>query len=206
MNCLLCHTPSTLFASETFLCPHCQLVFKNPLLHINKEAEIKRYTTHNNNEADVGYVNFLKRLSDPLTPFLKAEFDSLDFGCGPGPTLSILLDQKGGRTKNYDPIFFPDQKLLEEKYDIVTSSEVVEHFKNPEKDWNQLVSLVKPNGLLAVMTLFYHPGIDYKSWWYIKDPTHIVFYQEQTLLYLAEKFNLEIIFKDNTSVIIFRKI
>jgi CTP:phosphocholine cytidylyltransferase-like protein len=65
--------------------------------------------------------------------------------------------------------------------------------------------LVRPNGILAIMTLFINAKIDYKSWWYKNDPTHVVFYHEDTFVYLANRFGLEIIFNDKVSIIIFRK-
>lgn len=201
---------SSLKSSETFECSHCALVFKNPLKHLNLEEDIKRYSTHQNDKQDSGYIDFLNRLVVPLAEFLPKKFEALDFGCGPGPTLSGLLKEKGEvqseiLVENYDPIFFKNPDAIKRTYDVVTSTEVVEHFKAPIDDWKLLVSLVKPRGLLAVMTQFISAKIDYEKWWYKNDPTHVVFYTEETFAYLASHFNLDIIFNDKNSVIIFRK-
>lgn len=206
MNCLLCHTDSNPFELDTFLCPECHLVFKNPETFNSTEKDIARYSTHNNDSTDQGYLDFLGRFVTPLKPFLPRKFDALDFGCGPGPTLSMLLEEVGGSVENYDPLFFPDAHLLiPESYDVVTSTEVVEHFKLPRHDWKTLIDLVKDNGVIAIMTLFYSPEIDYKKWWYKNDHTHIVFYQQKTFEYIAKEFNLEIVYNDNKSIIIFKK-
>ena len=206
MNCLLCQTDSIVFEMNTFVCPECSLVFKNPESYLSTEAEVTRYTTHQNVSTDQGYLEFLGRIIRPLKPFLPKKFYALDFGCGPGPTLSLLLEEVGGIVENYDPIFFPDAHLLvPETYDVVTCTEVVEHFKNPQQDWETLTGLVKDNGLLAIMTLLFSKEIDYKSWWYKNDTTHIVFYQKETLNYLARKYNLEILYTDNKSITIFKK-
>ncbi len=205
MNCLLCQTPSILNSNEVFDCSFCGLVFKNPKFHLDRVEDIKRYSTHQNNPDDQGYINFLNRLIDPLSAFLPKSFRALDFGCGPGPTISILLKELGGEVENYDPIFYKNDEALTKTFDVVTSTEVVEHFKSPEADWNMLVSLIKPQGLLAVMTQFISSDVDYKTWWYKNDPTHVVFYKEETLEYLANRFQLEIIFNDKKSVVIFRK-
>jgi len=182
------------------------LVFKNPKNFWNDEQDTARYTTHKNNSEDQGYVEFLRKIIPPLKPFLPTKFNALDFGCGPGPTLSLLLEEMGGNVENYDPIFFPDAHLLvPETYDVVTSTEVVEHFKTPRQDWDLLTGLVKDNGLLAIMTLLYSNEIDYKSWWYKNDGTHVVFYQQKTLEYLASTYNLEILYTDNKSITIFKK-
>lgn len=206
MNCLLCQTHSNAFEIDTFLCPLCSLVFKNPQNFWNTDQDAARYTTHKNNSEDQGYVEFLKKIIPPLRPFLSEKFNALDFGCGPGPTLSILLEEIGGAVENYDPIFFPDAHLLvPETYDVVTATEVVEHFKTPKQDWDLLTGLVQDNGLLAIMTLFYSAEIDFKSWWYKNDATHVVFYQKKTIEYLATTYNLEILFTDNKSITIFKK-
>ncbi len=188
------------------MCPECSLVFKDPATFLTTEEDQRRYSTHQNSIEDQGYLDFLGRLLNPLKEHLPAHFSGLDFGCGPGPTLSLLLEEEGGEMENYDPIFFPDAHLLiPETYDVVTSTEVAEHFKTPDRDWELLVGLVKDNGLLAIMTQFYNESIDYKSWWYKNDPTHIVFYQEKTLEYLAKTYQLELLYNDHKSVAIFRK-
>ncbi len=168
-------------------------------------AENERYAFHNNNIEDEGYKKFLNKLIVPLSQYLPKDFSAIDFGCGPGPGVSVLLEQLGGKVFNYDPAFKDDKTLLDKKYDVVTSTEVVEHFKNPAEDWRVLTGLVKEGGLLAVMTQFLKEEIDYKSWWYKNDPTHVVFYNQETFRFLAETFALEKLFDDNKSVIIFRK-
>ncbi len=174
-------------------------------MHLSFEEESKRYSYHQNSNQDQGYVDFLNRLVSPLTKFLPKEFTSLDYGCGPAPTVSRLLKEKGGDVHDYDPLFFPHKNLLNEKYDVVTSTEVVEHFKNPSVSWDELTSLIKPSGVLAVMTQFLPEDVDYQAWWYKNDPTHVVFYNDKTFAFLANRFGLEIVFKDQKSVVIFRK-
>lgn len=206
MECLLCLSNSELSFKDTYTCCECGLVFKDPNTFLNHDAEVARYSTHQNNENDSGYVNFLKRLVDPLTNFLPPSFNSIDFGCGPGPTVSKLLAELGGKTENYDPNFFPDgQLLIPEFYDVVTCTEVVEHFKRPLQDWDQLVELVKDGGILAVMTQLITEDINYEKWWYKNDPTHVVFYAPETINFLSKKYEMELIYSDNKSVLIFRK-
>ncbi len=206
MNCLMCHKDSNPFELDTFMCSECGLVFKNPKTFNSTEKDIARYSTHNNNHNDQGYLEFLGKFVTPLKKYVSPKFKALDFGCGPGPTLSLLLEEIGGLATNYDPLFFPDTLLLIPNfYDVVTSTEVVEHFKTPRKDWQTLISLVKDNGVIAIMTLFYSSEIDYEKWWYKNDHTHIVFYQQKTFEYIAREFNLEILYNDKKSIIIFKK-
>lgn len=206
MKCLLCHSKTTKGPLSTFDCLHCHLRFKDPAIFLSQEAESSRYQSHDNNPADPGYRNFLNKLVAPLAPFLPAKFDSLDFGCGSGPTISLMLKELGGNTHDYDPLFFPHQSLLvAKKYDVVTSTEVVEHFKSPDVDWALLIGLVKPGGILAIMTQFLKTETDYATWWYKNDPTHIVFYREETFVHLESTYRLKRLFWDGTSVAIFRK-
>lgn len=205
MNCLLCSHPAEDFLGVAFKCPRCSLVFKNPSEHLNSAQDLQRYSSHQNNAEDPGYKKFLNKLLEPLTPFLPKTFEALDFGCGPGPVLALMMAEMGGTVFNYDPVFQNEKFLLERKYDVVTSTEVVEHFKKPDHDWKVLVDLVSPGGILGIMTQFLKEETDYKSWWYKNDPTHVVFYNAQTFHYLEETFGLEKLFDDNNSVIIFRK-
>lgn len=203
----MCHNDSKPFDLDTFVCSECGLVFKNPQNFNSTEKDLARYSTHNNNNNDQGYLDFLGKFVTPLKKYLSPGFKALDFGCGPGPTLSILLEEIGGVVINYDPLFYPETQLLIPKfYDVVTSTEVVEHFKNPRQDWQVLIDLVKENGVIAIMTLFYSPEIDYTKWWYKNDHTHIVFYQQKTLEFIAREFKLEILYNDKKSIVIFKKV
>ena len=207
MDCLLCYNDSNEIHSDVYECTHCHLVFKNPEVFLDKEAEEARYSNHENTIEDQGYVDFLNRLLLPLKTFIRAPFQGLDYGCGPGPTLSVLLEKEGGEMENYDPIFFPDAHLLlPDFYNVVTSTEVVEHFKHPHYDWKKLIELVSEGGYLGIMTQFYSSKIDYLNWWYKNDPTHVVFYQQETLHYIAKEHDLEIVYNDEKSVVIFKKL
>lgn len=205
MNCLLCSHFAEDFLGVAFKCPHCCLVFKNPVQHLKTEEDVRRYSFHQNNAEDAGYVKFLGKLLEPLEEFLPSAFTSLDFGCGPGPVLSQLLKQKGGEVSSFDPIFYNNVSLLEKKFEIVTATEVVEHFKKPDQDWALLTSLVASGGILGIMTQFLEPNIDYHKWWYKNDPTHVAFYNSKTFEFLEETYGLKRLYEDKLSVIIFRK-
>ena len=54
------------------------------------------------------YREFLSRLEHPPNvPKLPAAAEGLDFGSGPGPTLSVMLEEQGYRMSLYDPFFAP---------------------------------------------------------------------------------------------------
>ena len=202
-SCFLCGSSSHNFFEKTYKCSRCFFIFKTEELFLSKEDEEARYRFHQNKENDQGYKDFLNRLVVPLKTFLKKENSFLDYGCGSYSQLSKLVEDHVATTDFYAPLFFPNQNNVTQ-YDIVACTEVVEHFKNPLENWKKLIKTVKPQGILAVMTQFYDETIDYKTWWYKNDPTHIGFYSEETFEYLAEKFHIKILYNDHRSVIIFR--
>ena len=162
-------------------------MFADPGSHLSPELERAEYDQHENDPGDAGYRAFLGRLAIPLLSRLKPGMHGLDFGCGPGPTLSVMLAERGMVVDDYDPIFAADDRLLNRRYDFVTCTEVVEHFRQPAVAWRQLASLVRPGGWLGVMTLL-APGDaeSFSRWWYKNDPTHVSFYTARTLDWLAE--------------------
>jgi hypothetical protein len=202
-NCPLCDSSAILFFEKTFSCPNCYLVFKSPEIFISKASEEARYNSHQNSTGEQGYIDFLNRLAIPLNEFIRKDFTLLDYGCGPYSQIAKILEPEVAVTKFYDPQFFPNE-LSKEKFDVVTCTEVVEHFKNPKLEWEKLLATVKPKGILGIMTQFYNDEIDYKSWWYKNDPTHVVFYRQKTLDYLAQKNYMKILYNDRRSVIIFQ--
>ena len=89
----------------------------------------------------------------------------------------------------FDPFFQPDRSVLQETYDFVTCTEVAEHFHRPAAEFTQLLGLLHPGGWLAVMTAFQTDDAAFANWYYRRDPTHVVFYREATLRYLADEHN-----------------
>lgn len=195
-DCPLCDASAPWRAeagSRTFFqCPACGLLFADPASHLDPAAEKAIYDLHRNDPADIRYRRFLNRLAAPLLMRLQCGMQGLDYGCGPGPTLSIMLEEAGMAMCNYDPIYAPDAALLARQYDFVTCSEVVEHFCAPLPAWQQLADLLRPGGLLAVMTQFVPACEAFAGWRYKDDPTHVSFYSWQTFRWLAARFDLDL--------------
>ena len=49
--------------------------------------------------------------------------------------------------------------------------------------------MLKKSGWLGIMTSFFSSDISFKSWHYIRDPTHVVFYTINTFEYIAQQYN-----------------
>ena len=174
-----------------YRCGNCALVFVDRGSLLSGEDERARYELHQNNPADLEYRRFLSRLADPLAEVLPPGAKGLDFGCGPGPTLSLIMAERGFQVEDFDPFFSPDTSLLEKQYDFVTCTEVLEHLYYPASEIELLTGLVQPGGWLAVMTEMFTPEREFAEWHYVREPTHVAFYSEETMRWIAERWNLE---------------
>lgn len=182
-----------------FRCVRCALIFADPASRPARGEEKAVYDQHQNSPDDPGYRQFLNRLADPLVKRLgNRKLHGLDFGSGPGPTLSIMLKEQGYRMSIYDPFYAADTVVLNRQYDFVTCTEAIEHFHVPGREWRLLLDLVKPGGCLAIMTRLVEETDDFLQWYYKNDPTHVSFFSRGTFDYLAERdcLQCELIGKD----------
>ncbi len=181
-------------------CETCNLIFVPSEFHLSLADEKSEYDLHQNSPADDGYRRFLSRLFEPLNQIVSNQYDlptqipaqGLDFGSGPGPTLSLMFEEAGYQMQIYDPFYSPNESVLNQAYDFVTASEVVEHLRDPRKDLQKIWSLVKPGGVLGLMTKLTLDRDAFSRWHYKNDRTHIAFYSRETFQWLAELWNAEI--------------
>ena len=191
---------------EYLKCGNCDFVFVPKIYHLSEKDERARYDSHNNDPADDRYRNFLSQLLSPLQEKIPKIANGLDFGSGPGPTLSLMLEECGYSVDLYDKFYAMNDDIFDKQYDFITASEVVEHLMQPLTELSRLMGLLKTNGVLAIMTQILTPQIDFEQWYYKHDPSHIGFFTEKTLNYLSEKWQAElyvisdrvVIFKNNT--------
>jgi 2-polyprenyl-3-methyl-5-hydroxy-6-metoxy-1,4-benzoquinol methylase len=188
-----------------YQCDLCALVFVDSENYLSQHLEKLEYNKHQNNPYDFGYCNFLNKLIIPLNDRLKANSSGLDFGCGPGATLSILMLKLGHVVANYDLFYAKDPRLLLKKYDFICCTEVVEHLHNPFKEFMRLHDLLMPNGLLGIMTKRVINKQKFINWHYKNDLTHVCFFHELTFDYIAGKLGFELEFI-NSDTIIMKKV
>jgi 2-polyprenyl-3-methyl-5-hydroxy-6-metoxy-1,4-benzoquinol methylase len=181
---------------------------------LSPDKERERYLQHINHIDNQGYVDMLTGfLNRAVYPFQAPGGSALDFGCGPGPVLSHLMDKMSYQTDIYDPYFAPGKDFPGQPYHLITCTEVVEHLKKPMKELTFISSLLAPGGILAIMTLFHPIKRDndeqaealFQKWWYRRDKTHICFFRPETFQYIANVLGLEIIFADDKNSITLRK-
>jgi hypothetical protein len=157
-------------------CGCCQLVYVPAQYFPDRAREKAEYDLHTNSPEDVGYRKFLSRLGDPLCDRLPTGSRGLDFGCGPGPTLSVMLTEAGHDVALYDPFYAADTSTLTGQYDFITATEVVEHLQRPGKELALLWGLLRPGGYLGVMTKLVRSAEAFAGWHYKNDVTHVCFF------------------------------
>ena len=189
---------------EYWQCQRCELVFVPPEQRLDSAQEKAHYDLHNNNPDDLGYRRFLSRVASPMLARIEPNSHGLDFGCGPGPTLSLMLEQQGHKMNLYDAYYYPDSSVLDASYDFITATEVIEHLYHPDKVWQQWLNLVKSGGWIGLMTKMVIDVEAFASWHYKNDLTHVVFFSRKTFHYLAERDQLQLEFIGN-DVILLRK-
>ncbi len=187
-----------------YQCQQCDLVFVDPTQRLNAEEEKTMYDWHQNDPSDEGYRRFLNRMATPIIERVNPDSHGLDFGCGPGPTLSLMLEEYGHTVSLYDLYYYPDTKVLDRTYDFMTATEVIEHLYQPDKLWHQWLSLVKPGGWLGVMTKMVIDLEAFSKWHYKNDLTHVIFFSRATFKYLAQRDGLQLEFIGN-DVVLLRK-
>lgn len=197
MICPLCSHPDTrpftrAHGRRYLRCDRCLLTFLHPDDRMDAAAERARYETHENDPADAGYRGFLRRLADPLMARLEPGMEGLDYGSGPGPTLSRILAEHGFPTTDYDPFFAPDPTPLQRTWDFVTCSETAEHFFEPGREFARLAGLLRRPGWLGVMTRLLDDDEGFASWWYTRDRTHVSFYRAETLEWIAREYGWDL--------------
>lgn len=170
---------------EYLRCQQCALVFVPPTYFLSPADEKAHYDLHENHDSDPGYRRFLSRLAEPLQQHLTPGQSGLDFGSGPGPTLSKMLSENGFPVVIYDPFYAPDAGVWTAAYDFITASEVVEHLHDPRFELDRLWSHLRPGGVLGIMTKRVPDQEVFANWHYRNDPTHVVFFSQATFEWLS---------------------
>ncbi len=212
-KCKLCNCNTTIINDnktnkDYYRCLECDYIFMDEKHYLDTESEKKHYDNHDNNLESLGYVKMFEKLIEEfVTADAKDINTALDFGCGEGEVLPILLERTGISCDRYDLYYFPEKVYENKKYDLICSTEVIEHLDNPLETLKEMLSHLNKDGYLLLMTYF-HPSDDEKflKWFYIKDMTHIGFFSTKTFEFLASELNLKIVKHNNKNIILYKKI
>ena len=164
----------------------------------NLAAEKTRYLEHNNEVHDPDYRAFLSRLWVHVRQRVAKGAMGLDYGAGPGPALVAMMREDGFEVEGYDPIFDPRPELLERTYDFLVCTETAEHMHRPGDEFTRLDGMLRPGGVLGVMTSFAVDPDDpenmaaFENWNYRRDPTHVAFYSAGTMEWIAGRMGWQL--------------
>jgi SAM-dependent methyltransferase len=185
---------------DYYCCPNCRLVYVEPDQFLSAQAEKAHYDLHENSPDDPRYRRFLSRLFVPMSERLTPHSSGLDFGSGPGPTLSVMFAEAGHTMQLFDPFYAPDTTVFDRQFDFITASEVVEHLHHPRRELDRLWTCLKPGGHLGLMTKLVIDRQAFAGWHYKDDPTHVCFYSQQTCEWLAEHWQAQLTVADKDAV------
>jgi SAM-dependent methyltransferase len=197
--CPLCKTSdcNAYFADrrrDYFQCPICRLIFVLPDQFLSAAAEKAEYDLHENKPDDPGYRSFLSRVLVPMQERIMPGSHGLDFGSGPGPTLSLMFEEAGHRMEIYDKFYADNFYVFEKQYDFITATEVLEHLHNPSKTMNSLWECLKTGGWFGIMTKLATGKEAFAKWHYKNDLTHVCFFSRNTFRWLADLWQAELVF------------
>lgn len=211
MHCLLCSSPAAALWARDFddkhylKCGICDLVWMEESRRPDSSQERARYLEHHNFVDDPGYLSYLNKLALPVLGLVDKKARGLDYGAGPVEGMRAVLEPRGYQVSSYDPIFFPNQELLKNHYDFVLCAEAAEHFFSPREEFEKLNKLLVPGGILGVTSQLVVLDIPrFLKWNYRNDPTHVVFYSEKSVRWIAQHFGWELL-KLESPLWIFRK-
>jgi hypothetical protein len=208
-TCPLCYSKTKIFHNDDkrkyYKCDICNLISVPKQYHLSDSEEKQRYTLHQNSLEDTGYLTFLMNSFIPILTISTNKSIILDFGSGPNPVLFQLLKIFGLNAFHYDLHFHQDFSVFNYRYDIIVATEVIEHCKDLSQTIFTLFNLLKPNGNLIIQTSFFSNSIDFTSWSYKNDPTHINFLSHECFLWIKKKIDSTISFPDYNVVILKNK-
>lgn len=186
-------------------CSNCKFTFLDDTFRLDADSEKARYELHENSIEDQAYVKFLTRFIDyAVKPYLEKGMSILDYGSGPEPVLAELLRRHGYEVDIYDSFYSKNKPSL--TYDMIVSTEVFEHFYEPTRDFEFIISLLKPGAYLSVMTSL-NPGLDkFIDWWYKNDPTHVSIYDKKTFEFIANEHKLKLLESNSKDMLIFQHV
>ncbi len=128
-------------------------------LHAKDDVDLAHYYAgypfHRGMTLDWRLRLMYRSLLGRLLPFgLRREHTVLDYGCGGGLVVAYLRERGFAGAVGYDEYStdFADPALLDARYDLVLSQDVLEHVPDPEALLDRFDTLAKPGGLVAIGT------------------------------------------------------
>ncbi len=196
---------------EIFRCTECSAEFIDPSVEVDDKAiqahffDSNPYTENRQGVLDRYWRNEASHILS-----LKPDGGSiLDIGCNSGDFLSVLDSRwekfgvelapapaeqarKHGITIYDKPI--EECSFKNQRFDVVTMFALIEHLRYPEETVATISNVLKPGGLLVIMTgdaSAFKSRFLGKKWHMYIPPLHRYFFTRQSLKQLCEQFDLQ---------------
>ncbi len=189
-----------------FRCENCSAVFVPERFHLTAAEECERYGLHDNSDSNEGYRKYLFGVAESIRKLVPdmEERSLLDYGAGEDAVLTKILNEKNINCVAYDPNY-GELSNITGTYDLIIACESVEHFRAPYEEFALINTLLNKGAFCYIRTEMLESTPYFAGWWYKNDLTHIFFYAEKTMNYLADEFNWELVSCDRKNSILFRK-
>lgn len=204
MSCHICNSDKVEFALKVkgfdiYRCGDCLTQFVHPM----PESSVICGEDNLSNPY-YGWLTFWRQAR--IIKSILNEGKILDFGCGGGHFLSHMgsnwkkygIDRSEeacevAREKGIRVLPTLDVAYKKDWFDVITMFAVIEHLPNPKEVVGQLVKMLKPNGLFAVMTGDVEsPKAKAKGnkWHMYCPPLHLYFFSAKAVDLLMSSFGL----------------
>ena len=88
--------------------------------------------------------------------------------------------------------------------DFPPTLDLIIELKITEIEFQKFDRLLVDNGWIGIMTNFQTEDIQFKNWHYRRDPTHVIFYRQETFKVIGKRWNWEPYFPSK-NVVLFQK-
>ena len=211
--CKICHSKVISLVDKKkeltyYRCTLCGFICLDDRSIVSHIIEKKHYEKHNNTFECTGYVKMFETFfKDSIEAYAHNIKTILDFGCGEEAVFSKLLEEKGFDVDIYDFYFHPKKIYKNKQYDLITSTEVFEHLKEPQSILTELTASLNTDGYLILMTKFPpNDDEDFLDWWYRRDITHISFFTPKSFEIMANKIGLRVLNIIDDNIVVFQKL
>jgi 2-polyprenyl-6-hydroxyphenyl methylase/3-demethylubiquinone-9 3-methyltransferase len=119
----------------------------------------------------------------------------LDYGAGKGLMADLLRAMGYEQVESFDPMVDSAAGLPQGSFDLILCFEVMEHATDPRHVVGQMVSMLRPRGMILFSTLFQPRDMDQQklSWWYAAPRNgHVSLFSEQAMVLLAGSFGMRL--------------
>ncbi len=119
-------------------------------------------------------------------------------------TLCYVFRARISHVDLFDKFYVNNTLIFNNNYDFITLIEVVEHFDRPGFELDRLFAMLNDDGVLSIMTNMLNSNTNFEHWHYKHDPTHICFFSQTTMNYIANKWRVKVRLYGDDVVLFFK--